>query len=99
MPAIDRALYETVTTIEALDRWTEAARAAHVVAIDTETASLHSATVTPVGVSTAAAPRGACYIPPATGGLHMSADTYLQGLQLGKTVAIHVTAAASRHHN
>src|SRR3546814_20843351 len=44
MPGIDRALYETVTTSEALDRWIEAARAAHVVAVDTETASLDSVT-------------------------------------------------------
>src|SRR3546814_2241950 len=71
MPAIDRALYETVTTIEALDRWIEEARAAHVVAIDTETASLDSVTGTLVGVSMATAPGRACYIPLGHGGTDM----------------------------
>src|SRR3546814_15535151 len=63
MPVIDRALYETVTTIEALDRWIEAARAAHVVAVDTETASLDSVTGDLVGVSLSTGPGKACYIP------------------------------------
>src|SRR3546814_4260078 len=74
MPAIDRALYETVTTIEALDRWVEEARAAHVVAIDTETASLDSVTGTLVGVSMATAPGRACYIPLGHGGTDMFAE-------------------------
>ncbi|NIJ38340.1 DNA polymerase-1 [Sphingopyxis panaciterrae] len=74
MPAIDRTLYETVTTIEALDRWIEEAKAAHVVAIDTETASLDSVTGTLVGVSMATAPGRACYIPLGHGGTDMFAE-------------------------
>ncbi|MGV1681859.1 DNA polymerase I [Sphingopyxis sp. NJF-3] len=74
MPAIDRSLYETVTTIEALDRWIEAARAAHVVAVDTETASLDSVTGDLVGVSLSTGPGKACYIPLGHGGTDMFAE-------------------------
>lgn len=74
MPAIDRAAYECVTTIEALDRWIAEARAAHVVAVDTETASLDSVTGRLVGVSLATAPGKACYIPLGHGGTDMFAE-------------------------
>lgn len=74
MPVIDRSLYETVTTIEALDRWIEAARAAHVVAVDTETASLDSVTGDLVGVSLSVGPGKACYIPLGHGGTDMFAE-------------------------
>lgn len=74
MPPIDRSRYETVTTIEALDRWIEAARAAHVVAVDTETASLDSVTGTLVGVSLSTGPGKACYIPLGHGGTDMFAE-------------------------
>jgi len=74
MPAIDRSLYETVTTIEALDRWIEAARTAHVVAVDTETASLDSVTGDLVGVSLSTGPGKACYIPLGHGGTDMFAE-------------------------
>lgn len=74
MPAIDRSLYECVTTIEALDRWIGEARAAHVVGFDTETASLDSVTGRLVGVSLATAPGRACYIPVGHGGTDMFAE-------------------------
>ena len=74
MPAIDRSLYETVTTIEALDRWIAMAKAAHVVAVDTETASLDSVTGTLVGVSLSTGPGKACYIPLGHGGTDMFAE-------------------------
>ncbi len=74
MPAIDRSAYETVTTLDALDRWIAAARAAHVVAVDTETASLDSVTGRLVGVSLATAPGKACYIPLGHGGTDMFAE-------------------------
>src|SRR3546814_20186947 len=74
MPAIDRALYETVTTIEALDRWIAEAYAAHVVAVDTETASLDSVTGDLVGVSLSTGPGKACYIPLGHGGTDMFAE-------------------------
>ncbi|QNO28424.1 DNA polymerase I [Sphingopyxis sp. OPL5] len=74
MPAIDRSLYETVTTIEALDRWIAMAKAAHVVAVDTETASLDSVTGTLVGVSLSTGAGKACYIPLGHGGTDMFAE-------------------------
>jgi DNA polymerase-1 len=75
MPPIDRSLYETVTTVEALDRWIEAARAQHVVAVDTETASLDSVTGKLVGVSLSVGAGKACYIPLGHGGTDMFAET------------------------
>jgi DNA polymerase-1 len=74
MPAIERSAYETVTTLDALDRWIADARAAHVVAVDTETASLDSVTGRLVGVSLATAPGKACYIPLGHGGTDMFAE-------------------------
>lgn len=74
MPPIDRAAYECVTDLDALDRWIAAARAAHVVAVDTETASLDSVTGRLVGVSLATAPGKACYIPLGHGGTDMFAE-------------------------
>ncbi|MBJ7441168.1 MAG: DNA polymerase I [Sphingopyxis sp.] len=74
MPAIDRSAYECVTTLDALDRWIADARAAHVVAVDTETASLDSVTGRLVGVSLATAPGKACYIPLGHGGTDMFAE-------------------------
>jgi DNA polymerase-1 len=74
MPAIDRSAYECVTTLDALDRWIADAKAAHVVAVDTETASLDSVTGRLVGVSLATAPGKACYIPLGHGGTDMFAE-------------------------
>jgi len=74
MPAIDRAAYECVTTLDALDRWIAEARSAHVVAVDTETASLDSVTGRLVGVSLATAPGRACYVPLGHGGTDMFAE-------------------------
>ncbi|WP_428630506.1 DNA polymerase I [Sphingopyxis sp.] len=74
MEPIDRSAYECVTTLEALDRWVAEAKAAHVVAVDTETASLDSVTGRLVGVSLATAPGKACYIPLGHGGTDMFAE-------------------------
>ncbi|AQA00471.1 DNA polymerase I [Sphingopyxis sp. QXT-31] len=74
MPPIDRNLYETVTTVEVLDRWIAEARAAHVVAVDTETATLDSVTGELVGVSLSTGPGKACYIPLGHGGTDMFAE-------------------------
>ena len=74
MPPIDRSAYECITTVEALDRWIAEAHAAHVVGIDTETASLDSVTGRLVGVSMATAPGRACYIPLGHGGTDMFAE-------------------------
>ena len=71
---IDRSGYTCVTTLAELEQWVTDARAAHVVAVDTETASLDSVTGTLVGVSLATAPGKACYIPLGHGGSDMFSE-------------------------
>ena len=71
---IDRSAYACITTLAELEQWVADARAAHVVAVDTETASLDSVTGTLVGVSLATAPGKACYIPLGHGGTDMFAE-------------------------
>jgi DNA polymerase-1 len=66
--------YECVQTVEALDRWIEAATLAGVVAVDTETDALDSVSAGLVGVSLAIAPNKACYIPLAHGGADLFSD-------------------------
>ncbi|PDH65958.1 MAG: DNA polymerase I, partial [Sphingomonadaceae bacterium MED-G03] len=73
-PAIDRSLYETVVTQEALDRWIGAARAEGLVAIDTETDMLDCVSCALVGISLAVGPNAACYIPVGHGGTDMFAE-------------------------
>ncbi|MEW5423510.1 DNA polymerase I [Amorphus sp. 3PC139-8] len=60
---VDRSGYETVQTLEDLDRWIAEAREVGVVAVDTETTSLSAMACDLVGVSLATAPGKACYIP------------------------------------
>jgi DNA polymerase-1 len=55
--------YETVTTLDGLHGWIDAARAAGVVAVDTETDSLDAMRARLVGISLAVAAGKACYIP------------------------------------
>ncbi len=55
--------YETVTTLDALNRWINEATAQGHVCIDTETDSLDAMQANIVGVSLATAPGKACYIP------------------------------------
>ncbi len=73
-PPIDRSLYETVVTEEALDRWIAAARAEGVVAVDTETDQLDCVSCALVGLSLAVGPNRACYIPVGHGGKDMFAE-------------------------
>ncbi|SES05308.1 DNA polymerase I [Sphingobium sp. YR768] len=73
-PAIDRSLYETVVTEEALDRWIAAAYAEGLVAVDTETDMLDAISCQLVGVSLATGPNKACYIPVGHGGTDMFAE-------------------------
>src|SRR5919202_1430143 len=67
-PKIDRSLYETVTTLEALDRWIAEARANGYVAFDTETDGFDCVTAKLVGISLATDCNRACYIPLEHGG-------------------------------
>jgi len=62
-PKVDRALYETVQTLERLEAWVARAMAARLVAVDTETTSLDAMRAELVGVSLALGPNDACYIP------------------------------------
>ena len=74
MPAIDRAKYECVQSMDRLKEWVERAKAARLVAVDTETDSLDSIKARLVGVSLALGPNDACYIPLAHGGSDMFAE-------------------------
>ena len=60
---VDRTKYETVTTIEALERWIADARHRGYIAIDTETDCIDCTVARLVGISLATAPNEACYIP------------------------------------
>jgi DNA polymerase-1 len=60
---IDRSRYETVTTLERLERYVARAREAGVVAIDTETNALDAMACGLIGVSLAVADNEACYVP------------------------------------
>ena len=55
--------YETITTLEGLQGWIDAARLSGVVAVDTETDGLDALRANLVGISLAIAPGRACYIP------------------------------------
>ena len=62
-PAFDHGQYVTITTLEALTPWLEAARAQGFIAIDTETTALDEMRAELVGVSLATKAGHACYIP------------------------------------
>jgi DNA polymerase-1 len=65
---IDRSRYETVQSVEALERWIDRARAVGHVAVDTETDCIDCVVARLVGISLAIAPGEACYIPVGHGG-------------------------------
>jgi DNA polymerase-1 len=67
-PKIDRSAYETVTTLDALDRWIAEARANGFVALDTETDGFDCVTAKLVGLSLATECGKACYVPLDHGG-------------------------------
>jgi DNA polymerase-1 len=60
---VEASRYQLVGTAAELDRWIAAARAAGVVAVDTETTSLDAIRAELVGVSLALLPGEACYVP------------------------------------
>jgi DNA polymerase-1 len=74
MPEINLDDYVCVQDIETLDAWIARARAAALVAVDTETDSLDSMQAALVGVSLAVAPGEACYIPLGHGSNDMFAE-------------------------
>ncbi|WP_404479713.1 DNA polymerase I [Novosphingobium sp. BL-52-GroH] len=73
-PAIDRNLYECVTTEAQLDEWIARAAAVRLVAIDTETSALDAMRADLAGISLAVGPNQACYIPLGHGGTDMFAE-------------------------
>ncbi|MEL6708436.1 MAG: DNA polymerase I [Pseudomonadota bacterium] len=77
-PKVNRNAYKTVQTMEALEEWIARAKAARLVAVDTETSSLDAMQAELVGVSLALGPNDACYIPLAHGGTDLLAETPLQ---------------------
>ena len=60
---LDHTLYETVTDLDALERWIAEAQAEGVVAIDTEADCRDCVVARLVGISLATGPNRACYIP------------------------------------
>ncbi|KPF63056.1 DNA polymerase I [Porphyrobacter sp. AAP60] len=74
MPPVDHSAYETVQTLERLEHWIARARAARLVAVDTETTALDPIRADLVGVSLALGPNDACYIPLGHGGSDMFAE-------------------------
>jgi DNA polymerase-1 len=67
LKAFDRAKYETVTTIEMLERWIERAHQEGVVAIKTAAIGASEVLSELVGVALAVKPGEACYVPLAHG--------------------------------
>ena len=74
LPAVDRAQYECVQTMERLEWWIRRASAARLVAVDTETSSLDCMQCDLVGFSLALGANDACYVPLAHGGSDMFAE-------------------------
>ncbi len=66
--------YDTVTTLDRLDQWIETARAAGLVAFDTETDGLDATRAKLIGFSLCVAPGLACYVPLTHGGTDMFAE-------------------------
>ena len=71
---VDRSAYETVVTLDALDRWIAAATAQGFVAIDTETDCIDCVVARLAGISLATVPGTACYIPVGHSGVDMFAE-------------------------
>ena len=60
---VERSKYETLSTLDALQKWIDAARELGLVAFDTETTGLDATSAELVGISLATEPGMACYIP------------------------------------
>ncbi|QNN64841.1 DNA polymerase I [Sphingomonas rhizophila] len=68
---VDRTLYQTVTTLDALDAWIAEARNQGFVALDTETDCIDCIVAKLAGISLATQPNKACYIPVGHSGADM----------------------------
>jgi DNA polymerase-1 len=92
--AIDVNAYQCVRDVPTLEAWIARARAAGVVAFDTETDALSASSANLCGVSLAVAPGEACYIPvghehehEATGGLDFEAKAAVEQIPLADAIA------------
>ncbi|HEY9233696.1 MAG TPA: DNA polymerase I, partial [Phenylobacterium sp.] len=90
--AIDVNAYVCVRDMPTLDAWIVRAKAAGVVAFDTETDALSSANAALCGISLAVAPGEACYIPvghenESNGGLEFEAPEAIEQLTVDEVVA------------
>lgn len=90
--SIDHAAYACVRDLDTLKAWVEKASAKGVVAFDTETDALSSATAGLCGVSLAIAPGEACYIPlgheEKADGLAFEASADLDQIPLDEAIAV-----------
>jgi DNA polymerase-1 len=86
-PPCDHDGYETVLTVEALDRWIAAATAQGFVAVDTETDSKDQMHAGLVGVSMALEPNKACYIPLSHGGGDLLGGDFPAQIPLDSAIA------------
>ncbi|RDE04736.1 DNA polymerase I [Sphingomonas aracearum] len=77
-PPCDHDSYETVTTVDSLDRWIAEARAQGFVAIDTETTGTDATRADLVGVSLALGANRACYVPLGHGGSDLLSEVPVQ---------------------
>jgi DNA polymerase-1 len=89
---IDVTAYQCVRDLAALDAWIARAKAAGIVAFDTETDALSATSAGLCGVSLAVAPGEACYIPvghehEGEGGLALEAPPDLQQIPLDQAIA------------
>ena len=74
LPAIDRSKYVCVQDEADLAAWIDRAKAARIVAFDTETSSIDAMRADLAGISLALGPGDACYIPLGHGGTDMFAE-------------------------
>ncbi|NNM78188.1 DNA polymerase I [Sphingomonas sp. ID1715] len=79
--------YETILSLEDLDRWVEAARAQGFIAVDTETDSKDQVHAGLVGVSLALEPNKACYIPLGHGGGDLLGGDFPQQIPFDAAIA------------
>jgi len=85
--SVDRSAYETVTTLDALDRWIAEATALGTVALDTETDCIDCVIARLVGISLATAANKACYIPVGHSGGDLYSDAPKQ-LPMAEVLAL-----------
>ncbi len=85
---IDKSRYVCVQDVETLKDWVTRARAARVVAVDTETDALSATAAGLVGVSLAITPGDACYIPLAHGAAGDLLSTTPKQIPMGEALDV-----------